>query len=159
MTPTTIEQIQQLVQEIGPNMPEIDAIVQTEEPSWAIQFSDETILILDAADDPSRIVISSELGSVDDTKQGIVYETLLCYNMMWRTSGGVRIGLAGPQGALIISTDVHLANLTQHDLQQEIERFLKITRSWAKYIAQSDKDVQALPPLPGMGSTGSYLSA
>ncbi len=159
MTPTTIEQIQQLVQEIGPNMPEIDAIVQTEEPSWAIQFSDETILILDAADDPARIVISAELGSVDDTKQGAVYETLLCYNMMWRTSGGVRVGLAGPQGALIISADVHLANLTQHDLQQEIERFLSITRSWVKYIGQSDKEVQALPPLPGMGGTGSYLSA
>lgn len=159
MTPTTIEQIQQLVQELGPSMPEIDAIVQTEEPSWAIQFSDETIIILEATQDPPRIVVSAELGAVADAQQEIVYETLLCYNMMWRASGGIRIGLAGPQGALIISTDIHLANLTQSDLQQEIEGFLKITRSWAKYIAQSDQESQTMPPLPDMGASGSYLSA
>lgn len=157
---TTIEQIQQLVQEIGPSMPEIDAIVQTEEPSWAIQFSDETVIILEAADDPSRIVISAELGAVTDAQQRIVYETLLCYNLMWRDSGGVRIGLAGPQGTLIVSADICLADLTQGDLQQEIGKFLKITRAWTQYVAQADKDTQtALPPLPGMGGAGSYLPA
>lgn len=156
---TTIEQIQQLVQEIGPNMPEIDAIVQTEEPSWAIQFSDETIIILEAADDPPRIVISAELGAAADAQQGNVYETLLCYNMMWRASGSMRVGLAGPQGTLIVSADVCLADLTQSALQQEIEKFLKVARSWTQYVAQADKDEHTMPPLPGSGAAGAYLPA
>jgi len=46
---TTIEQIEQLVKQLGPAMPDIDAIVQTEDPSWAIQFSDETILLFEAS--------------------------------------------------------------------------------------------------------------
>ena len=152
---TTIEQIQQLVQEIGPSMQEIDAVVQTEEPSWAIQFSDETIIILEAADDPSRAVISAELGMITEAQQRNVYETMLCYNMMWRGSGGVKIGLAGPQGALIISRDVCLDNLTLAALQQEIGSFLKITRSWTQFIAQGEQ--AELPPLPGMGTAGMHM--
>lgn len=154
---TTIEQIQQLVQEIGPSMPEIDAVVQTEEPSWAIQFSDETIIILEATDEPSRIVISAELGAVAEGQQRVAYETLLCYNLMWRDSGGVKIGLAGPHGTLIISVDVCLANLTLSDLQQEISKFLKVARSWTQYIARADQ--VELPPLPGMGAAGVHMQA
>jgi hypothetical protein len=116
---TTIEQIENLVKELGPAMSDIDAIVQTEDPSWAIQFSDETIIILEPADDPSRIVISTELGAAAEAQQRTVYETMLCYNLMWRDSGGVKIGLAGPQGALIISTDVCIESLTLQELKQE----------------------------------------
>ncbi len=152
---TTIEQIQQLVQEIGPSMQEIDAVVQTEEPSWAIQFSDETIIILEAADDPSRIVVSADLGVITEAQQRSAYETMLCYNLMWRESGGVKIGLAGPHGALIISMDICLDNLTLMDLQQEIGKFLKITRSWTRYIAQGEQT--EAPPLPGMGTPGMHL--
>lgn len=154
---TTIEQIEQLIKELGPAMPDIDAVVQTEEPSWAIQFSDETIVIIEPADDPSRMVISAELGTAAEAQQRLVYETLLCYNLMWRDSGGVKIGLAGPQGALIISTDVCLDNLTLNGLQQEFNKFLKIGRSWTRYVSQVEQ--AELPPLPGMGMAGMHQQA
>lgn len=154
---TTIEQIEHLIKEIGPAMPEVDAIVQTEDPSWAIQFSDETIIILEPADDPSRVVISTELGAAVEAQQRRVYETMLCYNLMWRDSGGVKIGLAGPQGALIISTDVCIEGLTLQDLKQEIERFLQIARSWTQYVGKADAG--EAPPLPGMDAGSVYLHA
>ncbi|CAM8647640.1 MAG: type III secretion system chaperone [Burkholderiaceae bacterium] len=154
---TTIEQIEHLIKEIGPAMPEVDAIVQTEDPSWAIQFSDETIIILEPADDPSRVVISTELGAAVEAQQRRVYETMLCYNLMWRDSGGVKIGLAGPQGALIISTDVCIEGLTLQDLKQEIERFLQIARSWTQYVGKADAG--EAPPLPGMDAGSVHLHA
>ncbi len=154
---TTIEQIEHLIKEIGPAMPEVDAIVQTEDPSWAIQFSDETIIILEPADDPSRVVISTELGAAVEAQQRRVYETMLCYNLMWRDSGGVKIGLAGAQGALIISTDVCIEGLTLQDLKQEIERFLQIARSWTQYVGKADAG--EAPPLPGMDAGSVHLHA
>ncbi len=150
---TTVEQIQQLIQELGPSMPEIDAVVQTEEPNWAIQFSDETIVIIEAADDPPRIVMSAELGAASDARQKAVYETLLCYNLMWRDSGGVKVGLAGPQGSLIISAEVCLDGMLLMDLQDALNRFLKITRSWTQYVAQEEgAETIGVPPRSGMGS-------
>ncbi len=148
---TTVEQIQQLIQELGPSMPEIDAVVQTEEPSWAIQFSDETILIIEPADDPSRMVVSAELGAASAARQRAIYETLLCYNLMWRESGGVKVGLAGPQGMLIISTDVCIEGMSLMDFQEALNQFLKITRAWAQYVEQEKVGEGAeVPPLSGM---------
>ncbi len=149
----TIEQIQQLLQELGPSMPEIDAVVQTEEPSWAIQFSDETILIIEPAEDPPRMVISAELGAAPEAQQLTVYETLLCYNLLWKDSGGVKVGLAGPQGTLIISAEVCIESMALMDLQEALNKFLTITRAWAQYVAKADGTGPAdVPPLPGMGA-------
>lgn len=153
---TTIEQIQQLIQELGPHMQDIDAIVQTEEPSWAIQFSDETIVIIEAAEDPARMVFSAELGSANDTNQHAVYEALLCYNLMWRDTGGVKIGLAGPQGTLIISTELCLESLMLNDLQHTLKNFLKITRSWQSFVSQT---APTPAPLPGLGGDSFQMHA
>ena len=153
---TTIEQIEHLVKELGPAMSDIDAIVQTEDPSWAIQFSDEAIIILEPADDPSRIVISTELGAAAEAQQRTVYETMLCYNLMWRDSGGVKIGLAGPQGALIISTELCLEGLILNDLQLTLKNFLKITRSWQGFVSQT---VPTPAPLPGLGGDSFQMHA
>jgi len=152
---TTIEQIQQLIQELGTSMPDIDAVVQTEDPSWAIQFADETVIILEAAEEPSRIVLSSELGSPNDSLQLPIYETLLCYNLLWRETGGVKIGLAGPKGALILSSELCLEGLTLMDLQAGITNFVKITRSWMQYVVGET----AAAPLPGMDSGTTHLHA
>lgn len=154
---TNIEKIQQLLQELGPNTPDIDAVVQTEEPSWAIQFSDETIVIIEPAEDPERMVLSAELGSASDKLQLPIYETLLCYNLLWRDTGGVKIGLAGPKGELIISTEICLEGLLLSTLQQGIADFAKIARSWAGYVTSADG--QAAPPLPGMGSDQLHMHA
>jgi hypothetical protein len=154
---TTIEQIAELVKQLGPAMPAIDAIVQTEDPSWAIQFGDESIILLEPAEEPARIVISTELGSAAEAQQRAIYETMLCYNLMWRDSGGIKIGLAGPQGALIISTDVCIEGLTLQQLQQEIEGFLKIARSWTQYVGKAESG--EAPPLPGMDAGSLHLHA
>lgn len=153
---TTIEKIQQLIQELGPSMQDIDAIVQTEEPNWAIQFSDETILIIEAADDPARMVFSAELGNASDTNQRAIYEALLCYNLMWRDTGGVKIGLAGPQGSLIISTALCVEGLMLNDLQQSLSRFVKITRAWQGFVNET---TTTPPPLPGLEGGGFPMHA
>jgi len=153
---TTIERIQQLMQELGPATPDIDAIVQTEEPSWAIQFSDESIIIIEPADEPPRMVVSAELGVAAEAQQRTVYETLLCYNLMWRDTGGVKIGLAGPQGALIISTELCLDSLMLNDLQLTLKNFLKITRSWQGFVSQT---APTPAPLPGLGGDSFQMHA
>lgn len=153
---STVEKIQTLIQELGPVSPDIDAVVQTEEPSWAIQYSDETIVIIEAAEEPQRIVLSSELGSPNDSLQLPIYETLLCYNLLWRETGGVKIGLAGPKGSLILSCELCLEGLRLMDLQEGMTNFITIVRTWAKYVTGESTDA---PVLPGMASGNMHLHA
>lgn len=153
---STVDKIQTLIQELGPITPDIDAVVQTEEPSWAIQYSDETIVIIEVAEEPERIVISSELGSPNDSLQLPVYETLLCYNLLWRETGGVKIGLAGPKGALILSCELCLEGLSLMDLQEGMTNFTMIVRTWAKYVTGESTTA---PVLPGMNTGNLHLHA
>jgi hypothetical protein len=153
---STIEQIQKLVQELGPATADIDAVVQTEEPSWAIQYADETIVIIEAAEEPARMILSSELGSPTDSLQLPIYETLLCYNLLWRETGGVKIGLAGPKGALILSCELCLEGLSLMDLQEGMKNFTAIVRTWSKYVTG---DSMEAPILPGMAPLNLHLHA
>jgi hypothetical protein len=153
---TTIEQIQQLIQELGPNMQDVDAIVQTEEPSWAIQFSDETIVIIEAAEQPARMIFSADLGSASEDSQKSVYGALMCYNLMWRDTGGIKIGLAGPNGSLIISAELCLDGLILNDFQNSLSNFLKITRSWRGFVNQRET-ASTMPP--GLGGDSFLIHA
>ena len=153
----TVEKIQQLLQELGPSTPEIDAVAQTDDPSWAIQFSDETIVLIEPTEDPGRMVISADLGTATNSLQQSTYETLLCYNLLWRQTGGVKIGLAGPKGSLIITTELSVEGVTLNDLQQELMNFVTIVRAWSRYVSEGGE--QAPPPLPGMETNQLHLHA
>lgn len=45
-----LQSVQAIMQLLGPGTPEIDAIIQSEDSSWAIQFSDESVIVIDWAD-------------------------------------------------------------------------------------------------------------
>ena len=153
----TIEKIQQLLQELGPSTPEIDAVAQTDDPSWAIQLSDETIVMIEPTEDPGRMVISADLGTATESMQKPIYETLLCYNLLWRKTGGVKIGLAGPKGSLIITTELSVEGLTLNDFQQELMNFVTIVRAWCRYVSEGGEQAASL--LPGMEKNQFHLHA
>ncbi len=81
---TNLERIQAMMEEIGPAMAEIEAVIQSEDKNWAIQFEDQSIIMLEWAERPDRIVLSSMLGIPSETMQLSVYEALLCYNLLWK---------------------------------------------------------------------------
>jgi hypothetical protein len=66
---TNLERIQAMMEEIGPAMAEIEAVIQSEEKNWAIQFEDQSIIMLEWAERPDRIVLSSMLGIPSETMQ------------------------------------------------------------------------------------------
>ena len=79
-----LERMQIMMEEIGPSMPEIEAVIQNEEKNWAIQFEDQSIITLEWSEKPERVVLTSLLGIPSESMQLSVYETLLCYNLLWK---------------------------------------------------------------------------
>jgi len=54
---TNLERMQAMMEEIGPAMAEIEAVIQSEDKNWAIQFEDQSIIMLEWAERPDRIVL------------------------------------------------------------------------------------------------------
>jgi len=142
---TVNDKIQDLISQIGPVFPDIDAVIQTEDPSWAIQFVDELVVMIEQLEHPDRMVFSSEIGTVADDQELPVYEALLCYNLLWKDTGGVKIGLAGPKGILIVTTELLLDGLTLMTFQEALTNFTNIAKSLVKYVIRDKKNPSSLP--------------
>ena len=142
---TVNDKIQDLISQIGPVFPDIDAVIQTEDPSWAIQFVDELVVMIEQLEHPDRMVFSSEIGTVADDQELPIYEALLCYNLLWKDTGGVKIGLAGPKGILIVTSELLLDGLTLMKFQEALTNFTNIAKSLGKYVIRDKKNPSSLP--------------
>ncbi len=143
---TNLERMQIMMEEIGPSMSEIEAVIQSEEKNWAIQFEDQSIVMLEWTDNPDRVVLSAMLGTASESMQLSVYETLLCYNLLWKDTGGVKMALSGPGGELVLLYELFASNLSLNELQTVLANFVSIAQVWSVYVTgESDQAAPALP--------------
>ncbi len=144
---TNLERMQIMMEEIGPSLPEIEAVIQSEDRNWAIQFSDQSIVMLEWVEDPDRVVLTSLLGVPSESMQLSVYETLLCYNLLWKDTGGVKMALSGPGGELVVIYELFSSDLTLNELQTVLTNFVSIAQIWTVYVTGESE--QPGMPLPG----------
>ena len=143
---TNLERIQIMMEEIGPAMPEIEAVIQSEEKNWAIQFEDQSIVMLEWAESPDRVVLTAMLGIPSETMQLSVYETLLCYNLLWKDTGGVKMALSGPGGELVLLYELFASNLNRNELQTVLINFVSISQVWSVYVTgEAEQPASKLP--------------
>ncbi len=143
---TSLERMQIMMEEIGPSMSEIEAVIQSEEKNWAIQFEDQSIVMLEWAEKPDRIVLSGMLGIPSESMQLSVYETLLCYNLLWKDTGGVKMALAGPNGELMLLYELFCSELNLNELLTVLSNFVNIAQVWSVYVTGEGEDMGAAMP-------------
>ncbi len=143
---TSLERMQIMMEEIGPSMSEIEAVIQSEEKNWAIQFEDQSIVMMEWAEKPDRIVLSGMLGFPSESMQLSVYETLLCYNLLWKDTGGVKMALAGPNGELMLLYELFCSELNLNELQTVLTNFVNIAQVWSVYVTGEGEEVSATMP-------------
>ena len=160
---TVNDKIQDLISQIGPVFPDIDAVIQTEDPSWAIQFVDELVVMIEQLEHPDRMVFSSEIGTVADDQElpiyeallcynllwkdtgGLsVYETLLCYNLLWRDTGGVKMALGGPEGEILLIYEMYMQETNLNEFKTVLLNFLNIAKVWEVFIQSEDSSMDEI---------------
>ena len=145
---TNLERMQAMMEEVGPAMAEIEAVIQSEDKNWAIQFEDQSIIMLEWSERPDRIVLSSMLGIPSEAMQLSVYEALLCYNLLWKDTGGVKMALAGPGGDLMLLYELYVDQLMLNDLQIVISNFSSISQVWSVYVTGESQELLGNVPGP-----------
>lgn len=151
--PAYRDTVQLIMQEIGPQTPDIDAVVQHGEDSWALQLDDTSIIFIEYATAPDRLVLSTELGMPIPERRLEVCQLMLSYNLLWEENAGLTMALGGPEGGATLlyewrSTEPELPNF-----QEQLRKVSQVARAWRSYIAQTEAtDSNALPVLPGLSS-------
>ncbi len=142
----SLDLAQMLLQELGPQTPEIDAVLQEDEKSWLLVFADEQSVYVEWANNPDRLVLSTGLGRPPEGNELPVYETLLSYNLLWQDTGGVRMAIDGPQGDIMLIYDLFDDQLSLAELQTVVLNINSIAAIWRDYV-RKDNAESSLPPI------------
>lgn len=142
----SLDLAQMLLQELGPQTPELDAVLQENEKSWLLVFGDEQSIYVEWANNPDRLVLTTGLGRPVEGNELQVYETLLSYNLLWQDTGGVRMAIDGPQGEIMLIYDLFDDQLSLAELQTVVLNITSIAGIWRDYV-QKESAASALPPI------------
>ena len=149
--PAYRDTVQLIMQEIGPQTPDIDAVVQHGEDSWALQLDDASIIFIEYAADPDRLVLSMELGMPAPERRLEVCQLMLAYNLLWQENAGLTMALGGPEGGATLLCEWRSTEPGLKTFQEELRRYSRVARAWRAYIAQADvADSNAVRALPGV---------
>nr|WP_217344816.1 type III secretion system chaperone [Noviherbaspirillum sp. L7-7A]MBV0879003.1 type III secretion system chaperone [Noviherbaspirillum sp. L7-7A] len=151
--PAYRDTVQLIMQEIGPQTPDIDALVQYGEDSWALQLNDTSIIFIEYAADPDRLILSTELGMPVPQRRLDVCQLMLSYNLLWKENAGLTMALGGPEGSATLLCEWRSIEPELQNFQEELRKLSQVARAWRSYIAQTDAtDSNDLPALPGLSS-------
>jgi hypothetical protein len=141
----SLEALQSLMKLLGPQTPGIDAVVQNEDRTWALQFDDASVVFLEWDEQPPRLVISAELGKIEEGRQLDVMRMLLSYNLLWRDTGGVKFAMGGPDGGAMLLYEWHSGEAVLSELQTVLQNFRDIAGAWRRYVESGGAVEEALP--------------
>jgi hypothetical protein len=139
---STAEQarIDDVLFEIAPLADRLLAISPTEDGGWALGFEDDTIVFLELACEPVRIVLSSLVGKPPAEREAEVHATALSYASLWRESDGARIARGGDEGELQLVQEVPVS-ATPFEMLPALEHFSRAATFWREFVSREDAAV------------------
>lgn len=126
--------VQDHLADIAPNLRGVDAVLE-HELGWTIGFEDDTALLLEWAESPTRIVLTGEIGRPPEAREAELLRSLLAYNLQWEASGGVRAAMGGEEGELVLIYEWHAELFEPASLAGVIEDLAEATRWWSRAVA------------------------
>ncbi len=144
-----LSEMQQLMHELGPAMPEVEAVVQHEAGSWDIWLEGDVCMGLDWQQVEPRLRLCMALGDLPEAADSVVCQALLKANLVWSAQGAVRAALCDA-GQLMLLAEPVLATGDLPELQQQLRRFVLQASQFAAVLHAEDADTDLLTPLPGL---------
>lgn len=150
----TIDSFRTVLQQMGPHVPEIAAIIEESPGSWQILFDDEQAVNLHFLDEESGIELIAVLGTPAPDHELDVLRTLFCYQLLWRGAHQPRIALDAPAGSLLCLCQISPSLLDTERLEEAILAFWVQAKTLAELVAEG-----VPPPVPSASLDSLHLHA
>ncbi len=135
-----LSELQYLMHQIGPSIPEIAAILQEDIDGWQIEFDDGVSMRIDWHEEPAQIVMSCAIGRADANAREPVYAALLEAKL--QLTGVARVTLAlGPDDDVMLIGECELADATVEALRDKVAEFLEIAAKFSLLVTGTGEAV------------------
>ena len=141
--------LDEMLAAIGAANDDIAAVLQIEPGHWAVGYDDDVTIEIECANNSNRLTLFCGLGVPKASEIDRIRHTLLCYNMMWRETGGMRMGLSGAGDEAFLIGDVYLPDTSEASLDQALWNMAQLARAWTRFITEGSL-VDAAAAIPGI---------
>jgi hypothetical protein len=136
--------ITQLLHSLGPSSDGIGEVsFNDEDGSWAVTMDDRSEILVEWDDAPSRLLLSSLLGTAPVGREQTLYTAALRYNEQGIERGGVTVGLGGAGGEMMLMLPLSADAILVNELQNAVRRFNELTHDWTRYVAGDTDELPA----------------
>ncbi len=139
-----LSELQHLMQQLGPSMPEISVILQEEIDCWQLVFDEDVVLQVGWQSEPPRVVFSCSVGEVDDADRDRVFSRLLLANSLPATALGVKFALGHPDEQVLVIAEFEASCLSLDSLGELLREFILQAEQVSAFISEGANSAEHL---------------
>lgn len=145
-----LSDLQYLMHQLGPCMPEISAIVQEKDDVWHLEFDEAINIQISWRMHPPAMIASCTVGQMDDEWCERSYAFLLNANRLLSNSANTKLVLSPSDKRVELVGDCMLASASLPELQRALSRFIQLAAGVAVSISEPFREAwstqKTLPP-------------
>ncbi len=139
-----LSDLQYLMHQLGPAMPEILTIIQHESDRWELAFDEEVTVEVGWQEKPPRTLLSCAIGEVPENLCEPVYARLLIANSLPSERLSLRFALDFPDERVLLLGELVEDHASLDTLRSDLASFVQCAVAMASFIAESAAAVQGV---------------
>ena len=135
-----LSDLQHLIRQLGPSLPEILTIVEEDLDEWQIIFDSGLSLQISWQETPARVLLCCAIGKPDESQREKIFARLLNMNLLLQGVANVKLALSSPDDDVILIGELASNSMTLETLQEEISEYLRFAARFSELINEPEFD-------------------
>ncbi len=131
-----LSDLQHLIRQLGPSLPEISSIVEEDSDSWQISFDAGPSIQLSWQENSARALLCCAIGKPNGAHRESVFEKLLTMNVLLQGEFNLKLGLSSPEDDVILMGELDSGTKSLEMLQAEIADYLRFAARFSQLVNQ-----------------------
>jgi len=133
-----LSDLQHLIRQLGPSLPEISTIIEEDLDEWQIIFDSGLLLQISWQETPARVLLCCAIGKPDETQREKIFARLLNMNLLLQGVANLKLALSSPEDDVILIGEIDAAVISLEVLQEEITEYLRYAARFSELINEPE---------------------
>ncbi len=139
-----LSDLQHLIRQLGPTLPEISTITEEDLDSWQIIFDTGLSLQISWQETPGRVLLCCAIGKPDESQREKIFARLLNMNLLLQGVANLKLALSSPEDDVILIGEIEATVMSLEVLQDEITEYLRYAARFSELINEPETAGEAV---------------
>jgi hypothetical protein len=133
-----LSDLQYLIRQLGPSLPEISTIIEEDLDEWQIIFDSGLLLQISWQETPARVLLYCAIGTPVESQREKIFARLLNMNLLLQGVANLKLALSSPEDDVILIGEIDPAVISLEVLKEEITEYLGYAARFSELINEPE---------------------